>query len=57
MLLFCVFVFMNYLLVNELNEILVMDFIFLELVSDGWENVLLIIDVFLKFIVVIFICD
>lgn len=44
---------MDYLFVFKLNELLVMDFIILEKVLDGRENVLVIIDVFLKFIVVV----
>lgn len=48
---------MDYLFVFKLNELLVMDFIILEKVLDGRENVLVIIDVFLKFIVVVLIRD
>lgn len=54
---FKVRVFMDYLFVFKLNELLVMDFIILEKVLDGRENVLVIIDVFLKFIVVVLIRD
>lgn len=48
---------MDYLFVFKLNELLVLDFIILEKVLDGRENVLVIIDVFLKFIVVVLIRD
>lgn len=48
---------MDYLFVFKINELLVMDFIILEKVLDGRENVLVIIDVFLKFIVVVLIRD
>lgn len=48
---------MDYLFVFKLNELLVLDFIILEKVLDGRENVLVIVDVFLKFIVVVLIRD
>lgn len=50
-------IIMGSIIVIKLFEVLVMDFIQLELVLDGRENVLVLIDVFIKFIVVILIRD
>lgn len=54
-LIFIIRLLLGNLLVKRFLEILVMDFILLEKILDGFENVLVFIDVFIKYIMVIFI--